>query len=410
MLNTTRQYIIFEMNKKQRFIFFALAAYGEGISGSDRIFIEFARRWGKKHRITLYVTDEGEEMCVRNNLKTKDQRSKLQFKVSKMKIWSKMGFVINYLVRIVEGIRLGLILKIGDPQSNIIYSASEFWMDSFPCLILKLRYPKIRWVAAWYQTAPNPLTGFGFGRYKAKSFLYWLAQLPIKPLISRFADFVLVNNENEKKQFPRHAKASRAVIVLGAVDLEKIGKWKLENGKLSKVYDAVFQGRFHPQKGVVELVDIWKKVVEEKPDAKLAMIGDGPLLEDVKSQISKFKLERNIRLFGFLFDGPEKYKIFAKSKIVVHTAYYDSGGMASAEAMAFGIPCVGFDLPSYKSYYPKGMLKVPVGDLDAFSKEVVKLTDDKTYNKKFAKEALEMIETKWSWEQRANEVLASITT
>ena len=89
-----------------------------------------------------------------------------------------------------------------------------------------------------------------------------------------------------------------------------------------------------------------------------------------------------------------------QSKIVVHPAYYDSGGMASAEAMAFGLPCVGFDLPSYKDYYPKGMIKVPVGNIVAFSKEVIKLLEDKTYYKTYSVEAKKMVFESWSWDKR----------
>ena len=213
---------------------------------------------------------------------------------------------------------------------------------------MKVRYPKIKWVATWYQTAPNPFVGYAEGdrakKYRLSALLYWLSQLPIKPLISVFADFVLVNNEEEKKQFPKLNSKKRIIVVYGAVDLERITNYKLEFKNLPKVYDAVFQGRFHPQKGAVELIEIWKKVVDKNKNAKLAMIGDGPLMDDIKLQITNYKLEKNIKLFGYVFDGIKKYKIFSQSKIVVHPAFYDSGGMASAEAMAFGLPCIGFNL------------------------------------------------------------------
>ena len=39
---------------------FALAAYGKGLSGGDRIFIEFARRWSKNFPVEIYVWKEGD--------------------------------------------------------------------------------------------------------------------------------------------------------------------------------------------------------------------------------------------------------------------------------------------------------------------------------------------------------------
>lgn len=367
---------------------FALAAAGQGISGGDRIFIEFARRWSKEIPLTIYLWEEGYEMCLRHKL----QMSNVKCQISNMEPWRRFGFIVNYFARIIEGIRLGLTIKVENSKNTIVYSASEFWMDSLPALILKLRFSKIKWAAAWYQTAPNPLKGF------SGALPYWLVQLPIKPLINRFANFVLVNNDEEKKQF------QNSVVVLGAIDLQKIKIWKSKLKNLPKIYDGVFQGRFHPQKGVLELVDIWKLVISKKPDAKLVMIGDGSLMESVKLKVKSKKLENNIILTGYLFDGEEKYKIFSQSKVVVHPAFYDSGGMASYEAMAFVLPCVGFNLSSYGSYYPKGMEKVPQGDLKLFAGKILRLLADKKLYGKVAGDAYQMVKN-MSWDKRARQIL-----
>ena len=264
---------------------FALAAHGEGISGGDRIFIEFARYWSQEFPVTIFLWEEGYEMCLRQSLNI----SNIKYQISNMNSWTKFGFLVNYIARISEGIRIGLSLKINNPENTIIYSASEFWMDSLPAFILKIRYPKLKWTAAWYQTAPNPVRGFTEGirekKYRLSSFLYWFIQLPIKPLINKWADFVLVNNDLEKKEFFRLNRLNKVIPVLGAVDLPGIKKFIRVHSKALKIYDAVFQGRFHPQKGVLELIDIWKLVVDEKPDVKLVLIGDGPLMENVKLQL-----------------------------------------------------------------------------------------------------------------------------
>ncbi len=275
------------MDSKKIYIF-ALAAHGKGISGSDRIFIEFARHWSADYPVEIFIWEEGYEMCQRQHLEI----SNVKFLISKMDLWGKFGFMVNYFARIVEGIRIGLTLKLKNNQNTIIYSASEFWMDSLPAVILKMRFPKIKWVAAWFQTAPMPLKGFSEEdkhRISFSSLIYWLVQLPIKPLISKFADFVLVNNDLEKKQFPKHDLNNKAIVVLGAVDLDGIKNWKFKFKNLPKVYDGVFQGRFHPQKGIVELIKIWKLVVDKKPNAKLALIGDGPLINDVRLKIKDLR-------------------------------------------------------------------------------------------------------------------------
>lgn len=392
--------------KTHNFLFFALAATGSGISGGDRIFIEFARRWGKQSGIELYLTPEGAEMCRRQNLSGK----KLSIKITGKDFFLK-NFFAGYFYRIFEGIKLGLSLKVN--ENTHVYSASDFWMDVIPAFLIKLRYKKVKWIAAWYQTAPNPLIGYGLRerdkRYRFSSLLYWTSQFLIKPLIKTCADLVLVNNYEEKKQFQDLDQQGKVGVVLGAVNLADIKRWIKGHAGKRKIYDAIYQGRFHSQKGVVELVNIWKLVVNKKPNAVLAMIGDGPLMEDVKKRISSMGLNAKIKLFGYVFDGSLKYEIFSKSKLVVHPAFYDSGGMAAAEAMAFGLPCVGFDLKSYESYYPKGMIKVEVGNLGAFAETIVQLLNDEEYNRRIGYEAMRMIESNWSWDKRSEEVLKFVT-
>lgn len=395
------------MTKVGNLHIFAIAAHGEGISGGDRIFMELSRRWSKIFPITLYLWEEGYSMCQRQGLGNKN----IRYKIIKMGEWKKLGFIINYLARIISSIKLALSINLDNVSTTFIYSASDFWMDCFPALILKLRFSKIRWMAGWYQTAPSPWIGFTEGskkgRYFYSAFIYWLVQLPIKPLVRRFADYILINNEGERIQFKN--THSKIIVVLGAVDINKINLWVKSHQNSAKKFDAVFQGRFHPQKGVVELVSIWKMVVDKKPGAKLAMIGDGPLMDRVKSEVIKLNLQKNVDLFGYLFDGDKKYRIFSQSKIVVHPSFFDSGGMASAEAMAFGLPCVGFNLSAYKSYYPKGMIKVEVGDLEEFANKITLLLENKKLYHKVAKEALSLIQENWSWDSRAREILNSLT-
>lgn len=396
---------------KLNFHIFAIAALGKGLSGGDRIFIEFAKRFSKTSRVSVYVWEEGYQMCVRQGL---SEGRNLKFDIVNVSLWCSFGFLVCYFARILVACFRALSIPLENNSSTIVYSASEFWMDSLPAFILKVRSPKVRWIAAWFQTAPNPLKGFSKGNrkqaYKLSAFYHWFMQLPIKPLIERWANFVLVNNEDERKYFPLLDKQGKAVVILGAVNIEDIRVWRNQHStiNLEKIYAAVFQGRFHPQKGVVELIDIWKLVTEQLPNAKLAMIGDGPLMNAVKDRIKELGIEDNIRLFGYLFDGDQKYKIFSQSKIVVHPSFFDSGGMASAEAMAFGIPCIGFDLSSYKSYYPKGMIKIRIGDLNGFADKILNLLDNKSEREKVGKEAQDMIQKNWSWDQRVNQLLSAL--
>lgn len=394
-----------EKKKDLKFLIIAMTAQGKGISGGDKISIELSRRWAKLYPVTIYLWEEGLKMYKRQNFTDKE----VNFKVIDMKPWKYLGFHINYIALVLSSIFLSLFIKLENKKEVVVYSASDFWMDSLPAVIIKIRFPKITWVATWFQTAPNPFIGFKEGdrkrSYRFSALKYWFVQQPIKPLIKKYADFVLVNNEAEKKQFPQMNKKKRMKVAFGGVDCKSIELYVKHHPLSSKIYDGVFQGRFHPQKGIVELLDIWKLVVNKKTNAKLALIGDGPLMREVKDRIEILGLKKNIKLLGYIFNNETKYRIFQQSRVVLHPAFYDSGGMASAEAMAFGLPAVGFNLVSYKSYYPKGMIKVKINDLKGFAKAVIKLLSNSTLYSKIGSEAKEMIEKGWSWDKKAYEIL-----
>jgi glycosyltransferase involved in cell wall biosynthesis len=309
-------------------------------------------------------------------------------------------------LRIIRGSIFALKISF-DVGNTVIYSSSDFWPDSILALILKIRFRRVKWIAGFYLFAPNPFSKKSpyKGKLLIKGLLYYLSQIPIYWLIRKYADMVWVTNEVDRWKFIDNKRLTpdKVIAVRGGVDVKTPA---LIPEPKEKVFDAVFIGRFHPQKGVLELVDIWRYVCEKKKDAKLAMIGVGELENEIKIKIKKYGLENNIMLFGFK-DGVEKLKIFKNSKIVVHPAIYDSGGMAACEAMACGLPGVSFDLPALKVYYPKGMLKTPCYDLKTFAENILKLLNDEKLYGRLQKEALEWAK-EWDWDKRAEELLKAI--
>ena len=74
--------------------------------------------------------------------------------------------------------------------------------------------------------------------------------------------------------------------------------------------------------------------------------------------------------------------------------------MAAAEALCCGLPGVSFDLPALRTYYPRGWLKAPQGDMVGFADCIVSLlADDKLYETT-SKDAL-AAGLEWDWNARA---------
>ena len=378
---------------------------GTALSGGDRIFIELVKRWSSKFQITLFLSKEGAAICKRQNLRN------LSVIIWSSGLLTGISYFINYSYRTCTGIYKSFFAPLA--PGDLVISTSDFWPDSLPAFFMKLRKPKITWAAGFFLFAPkpwkknNPYTG----KLWIKGFLFWLTQQFSYYFIKHFADVVLVESEPDIKPFITDKRPSSKILAIrGGVDLAPSKAYlKLPGGSNFKgrTYDACFVGRLHYQKGVLLLPKIWKEVFNKYPHARLAVIGTGPLEEQLRSEIGHLGLEKNIDLLGFR-DHKPKYEIFKQSKLVLHPATYDSGGMAAAEAMAWGLPGVSFDLEALKTCYPKGMVKTKCFEISEFAENILKLIMDQSYYELNSREALELIEEKWNWDHRAEWVYNQI--
>jgi glycosyltransferase involved in cell wall biosynthesis len=94
--------------------------------------------------------------------------------------------------------------------------------------------------------------------------------------------------------------------------------------------------------------------------------------------------------------------------MVLHPATYDSGGMAAAEAMAWGLPGISFDLESLKTYYPKGVIKITCFNNQEFADSIIQLLSNIILYNKLSIEARQLIQKHWSWPKRANYIYSQI--
>lgn len=389
---------------KAKLLIIANNNIGTGQSGGDTIFLEFIKNWQSKIKITVFGSSETEYLLKRYQLSPSFIKTDRHLSTISP---TPLNLFCHQLRRIFLG-KICFLKNINTfRKSDYCYTVSDFLPDFIFGLFYKIVNPRGTWLCGQYLFSPHPGSKNSPYRQEAlKGYLYYLAQLITQFFARRFANQILITSEPDRSRFPN----KKIIVVQGGVDIRPSEKYLRSSNIIpinKRHFDAVFQGRLHPQKGVLELVDIWKLVINKMPTAKLAIIGDGQLQKKLKEKILKLKLNKNIVLFGFK-SGSEKYDIFKNSKIVVHPAIYDSGGMAAAEAMAWGLPGVSFDLESLKSYYPQGMLKTPCFNYDLFAQNIINLLTKKSLYQKTSIDALNLIRKTWDWRKRSQNIYNQI--
>lgn len=101
-------------------------------------------------------------------------------------------------------------------------------------------------------------------------------------------------------------------------------------------------GRLSPEKGYLDLIDIFVLVHKKHSDWHLDIIGDGAERNMIEAKIKQFNLSDSITLHGFQ-DKAYINQILKKSSIYVMTSYTESFGIVLLEAFSYALPCIAFD-------------------------------------------------------------------
>lgn len=124
------------------------------------------------------------------------------------------------------------------------------------------------------------------------------------------------------------------------------------------------------------LIDAFAVVRREVRDAVLTLVGDGPLREQLESQVRRLGLTEAVEFPGFRRDVPEvlgRTSVFAFS-----TTAHEGLGNVQVEAMAARVPVIATDVPACREALGGGRagVLVPPGDPDALAGAILRLLKD----------------------------------
>ncbi len=153
-------------------------------------------------------------------------------------------------------------------------------------------------------------------------------------------------------------------------------------------FEVVFLGRIQEGKGVEFIIDAFPNVCKEVPQAKLTIIGTGPLELRLKDKVRALGLSDRIRFTGFLDSNAEIAKVMMYSAVALATfephaenlSYYANPGKIRFY-LGVGLPVVITDVPAAAQEIANARAGIVIKyDQKDFTRAVVKLlTDDKFY-------------------------------
>jgi glycosyltransferase involved in cell wall biosynthesis len=117
--------------------------------------------------------------------------------------------------------------------------------------------------------------------------------------------------------------------------------------------------RFYTSKGMCYLINAFAKVRAAIPNARLLLVGDGPLAAELRRQASALELGDSVIFAGFRHDAPAHLPLFT---IAAVPSLEEGIGNVAIEAIAAGVPVVASrtgGLPEVVREGKSGLLVVP---------------------------------------------------
>lgn len=144
----------------------------------------------------------------------------------------------------------------------------------------------------------------------------------------RFADSIRIVSRFQADEIIRISASSKNKLVRAPIpiDFSRVAR-------VSKVFrfDIAFIGRLHYERGILELIEILRKLLAEKPGIRVVIVGDGPLREKIEADLRPWVNASNISILGYL-SGEEIRDIYASTNLLLSTAPKEGYGLTLREA------------------------------------------------------------------------------
>jgi len=156
--------------------------------------------------------------------------------------------------------------------------------------------------------------------------------------------------------------------------------------------DLIYAGRFVPTKNVGELIEIVERLHAVNAVARVALVGDGPLWDEMVARAKTAGLADVIEFTGRTINA-EVLDLLKRSKVFFHASSREGFPVVMVEAMACGLPVVAYRIPGVVDVIDDGVTGVLVAEHDtaAHADACRDLLDDAAARERLARAGREKV-------------------
>ncbi len=227
------------------------------------------------------------------------------------------------------------------------------------------------------------------------------------------ASKVIVTSESMRREVIDHFKLPPEKVskIPNGIELEKFNLDFDRESFRSKYVSGnermiLFVGRLTPQKGVEYLIKALPMILQRHPEAKLVIVGDGWMKDDLKRIAHSVGRSEKIYFTGFLPEW-DLVRILLSADVLVVPSVYEPFGIVALEGMAAGVPVVASNVDGLSEVIHhgiNGILTYPA-DSRSIAWGVDRVLSDQNYAKYLVENAKREVSRKYSWDAIARETI-----
>ncbi len=247
----------------------------------------------------------------------------------------------------------------------------------------------------------RPVVGT-FHAYADRSALFSAAAPMLRPLWRRLDARIAVSEAAAAFVRARFREGGLAVIPNG-VDVELFAE--AEPAPLPGGRRILFVNRLDPRKGFRVMVEAFRRLVADRPEALLVVAGDGAERTVVRDLA--IEVRARVVMLGSVAHGDLPPFHAACEVFCAPATGRESFGIVLVEAMAAGLPVVASDIAGYREVVRDGVegFLVPPREPGAVTEALARILDDPDYGRVLGKAGRERAR-RYSWDTVAREVEA----
>jgi len=186
-----------------------------------------------------------------------------------------------------------------------------------------------------------------------------------------------ISNASKEKILNLKATSSSNIIVIpNGINLEHY-----DNFDFKKDYQnyVLFIGRLVYYKNLDVLISSFKDVVKKIPNAKLIVVGNGPMRDKWEKMVLDLRLDQNIEFTGYI-PHEKKIELLSKCSSLLLPSVHEGFGLVLLEAFAMYKPVLVANMKPYDEIVDDGVdgFMIPAYEPDKWCEKIVFLLSNKT--------------------------------